>query len=505
MNIYFGDIHNHCGITYGFGSLDNAIKRARSQLDFAAFTGHAMWPDMYERKPETEFVVDFHRKGFAKLKKNWESIRRTIAEANGKEFVTFQGYEIHSGLYGDHHLLSVDDRLPLIERESPAELVRDCGVRVIAIPHHIGYTPGYRGINWDRYDSRISPVVEVYSKHGCAMSDDADYPYYHNMGPRDSRNLVDEGLRRGFHFGFVASTDHHAGFPGSYGDGLAAVAAPQLSRESLWEAILARRTYAVTGDRILCDFRVNDAPMGSEIAAGRRQIALKVETEAPLDKIILYKNQKPLRIVNGELIRQSGGEDRYKLRIEMGWGKQELYRWNGELRIEGGEIESYRTYFRGRSVLAPSKDEEYDEDRINDMETWAKQEDSRRMVWVCDTTGNKSTLHPSTSSIVVTLRGNSATRVNLMFNEKRFSATLAQLADYGYTDHMEYYHSQAFKISRILPENRYRFEMETEDTEAEKEWDVYHVEVAQKNRQWAYVSPVYVRAQRGSRMSLLSV
>ena len=50
MNTYWGDLHNHCGITYGFGSLANAIKRAKSQLDFAAFTGHAMWPDMYEKK-----------------------------------------------------------------------------------------------------------------------------------------------------------------------------------------------------------------------------------------------------------------------------------------------------------------------------------------------------------------------------------------------------------------------------------------------------------------------
>ena len=89
MNIYFGDLHNHCGITYGFGSLENAIKRAKSQLDFAAFTGHAMWPDMYERKSETEFVVDFHRKGFAKLRRDWESIRKTIAEANGEGFDTF--------------------------------------------------------------------------------------------------------------------------------------------------------------------------------------------------------------------------------------------------------------------------------------------------------------------------------------------------------------------------------------------------------------------------------
>lgn len=36
----------------------------------------------------------------------------------------------------------------------------------------------------------------------------------------------------------VASTDHHAGFPGSYGDGLAAVMAEERTRESLWEATM---------------------------------------------------------------------------------------------------------------------------------------------------------------------------------------------------------------------------------------------------------------------------
>ena len=34
-----------------------------------------------------------------------------------------------------------------------------------------------------------------------------------------------------------------------------------------------------------------------------------------------------------------------------------------------------------------------------------------------------------------------------------------------------------------------------EDINPENEWDVYHLEVAQKNRQWAYVSPIYVKKE----------
>ena len=35
-----GDIHNHCGISYGHGSIDDAIHFASLQLDFAGITGH---------------------------------------------------------------------------------------------------------------------------------------------------------------------------------------------------------------------------------------------------------------------------------------------------------------------------------------------------------------------------------------------------------------------------------------------------------------------------------
>lgn len=493
MNIYFGDLHNHCGITYGFGSLENAIARAKSHLDFAAFTGHAMWPDMYEKTPETEFTVSFHERGFEKLRKNWEKVRATVANANSENFVTFQGYEIHSRKYGDHHLVSPDDGLRLVYRNSPAELVRDCGVEAIAVPHHIGYTPGYRGIDWDEYDSRISPIVEVYSKHGCAMSEDADYPYYHNMGPRDTRNMVEEGLRRGNRFSFVASTDHHAGFPGSHGDGLAAVVAENLTKESLWEAILAGRTYGVTGDRILCDFRVNDVQMGGETAGGRRRLEARVETEGPLDKIILYKNGRPCHVINGESYQEVNKEGCYKLRVEMGWGKKEPYRWNGVMTVRDGEIENYHAYFRGKSVLAPAKDENYDENEVNNICTESCLEDSGRLTWACDTFRNQSTLHPLVCAVVVKIKGNLDTRVTVELNGKSYTASIGELLEYGYTCHMEYYHSQAFRICKALPESRYRFWMELEDTVPEKERDYYYLEVAQKNRQWAYVSPVYVR------------
>ncbi len=302
-------------------------------------------------------------------------------------------------------------------------------------------------------------------------------------------------MKRGYHLGFVASTDHHAGFPGSYGDGMAAVVAEQKTRESLWEAIKARRTYAVTGDKILCEFKVNGAWMGSEITSNVRQIKAHVETEGLLDKIVLYKNGKPYHVINGEMYQNINEEGSYKLRVEMGWGKGDLYHWDGRISVEDGEIESYNTYFRGRSVLAPSKDEAYDEMDINDICTEACLRDEKTFTWSCDTVGNKSTLHPSTSSVVVKVKGSLHTKVSFQLNDKTYTATIEELIEHGYTNHMEYYHSQAFKIYKAVPETQYAFELELEDSEPVKEWDYYQLEVSQKNRQWAYISPVYVKKE----------
>ena len=97
----FGDIHNHCGISYGHGSLEDALARAALQLDFVSVTGHAHWPDMPVDDPSVAHIVAFHVKGFAKLREGWMDHYSALAAADGKNLVVFPGYEIHSAAHGD--------------------------------------------------------------------------------------------------------------------------------------------------------------------------------------------------------------------------------------------------------------------------------------------------------------------------------------------------------------------------------------------------------------------
>ena len=119
----------------------------------------------------------------------------------------------------------------------------------------------------------------MYSRHGLAESDQGDYPYLHDMGPRQWEGTIQYGLELGNKFGIMASTDQHSGYPGSYGDGRIGVLAPSLTRDAIWEALRTRHVCAATGDKILIDFRLNDAFMGDVVRGNSRRIYLNVTGE----------------------------------------------------------------------------------------------------------------------------------------------------------------------------------------------------------------------------------
>ena len=70
LRIWWGDVHNHCNVTYGHGDLVDALAAAREQLDFCSVTPHAMWPDMpHYDDPGMEWVMNYHREAFARLRR----------------------------------------------------------------------------------------------------------------------------------------------------------------------------------------------------------------------------------------------------------------------------------------------------------------------------------------------------------------------------------------------------------------------------------------------------
>jgi hypothetical protein len=155
------------------------------------------------------------------------------------------------------------------------------------IPHHTGvnWCP-HKGFTPEHDD--IIPLIEIYSVHGQCEYYNPDhilaYEYNRVRGglswsfsvnaPAYARDAWAAGCR----YGVIASSDNHAGQPGNPINGLAAVYADANTSEDVFHALKARRTYATTGERIIMDFKINGAPLGSEIRVARgKMLAIEIK------------------------------------------------------------------------------------------------------------------------------------------------------------------------------------------------------------------------------------
>ncbi len=493
MKLYFGDIHNHCGISYGHGSLEDAYENARTQLDFASVTGHSSWPDMPEDDKRLQAVVDYHRNGFQKLEASWQQYLQITEKFHKRgEFITFFSYEWHALQYGDYVAYFKE---PIEKMLKPASLeefrqqllaYRSQGTDCMLIPHHIGYKTGYRGINWDTFYDDISPVIEIFSMHGCAEQDDSPIPYLHTMGPLDSQNTMQAGLAAGKHFGVIGSTDHHSAHPGSYGYGRIGAWAEELTRDAIWEAIQSRRTYALTGDKIELDFAINDQPLGSSLSyADERQITLSVKGGYALDRIEVLKNN---RVIHQELFTEKAPlsqKIRGKWVLEMGWGEKDIKQiWDGTVIIENGELINVEPRFHGSDIVDPQDHRE----RPYHFSSYQKTDNSVDF-HTCNW-GNPTPVTNANQALCFEIEGTPSTRIVCRLNQKNFSYTLEELHHGSKSEYLGNFLTGAIHFHRFMPEQEYCWTTTFHDNTGHSSKDFYYVRVSQKNQQWAWSSPI---------------
>jgi len=277
-------------------------------------------------------------------------VQQVIADGNRDgSFCSFLGFEWHSSRWGDQCVVFPHDHRPLCRADDPERLRRFCLEEgALMIPHHLAYPAGRRGVNWAAFDEACTPVVEIYSEHGNGEDDRGPFPYVtHSMGGRETAHTAAAALAAGLRFGFVGSSDDHAGFPGAYGEGLMAALVTDFSRAGIFEAIRARRTYALTGDRIELGFAVEGAPMGSTIDAGRAvEVVFAVAGRDELDVVEVIQDGRIVHRAYAEQVvdARHAFAAPLQLRLEWGWGPwgalalDRVCDWAFELGIENGRL-----------------------------------------------------------------------------------------------------------------------------------------------------------------------
>jgi len=97
LKVFWGDLHNHCNLTYGHGDMRDAFEAAKGQLDFVSVTPHAMWPDIPgANDPRLKWVIDYHTGAFKRLREGGERLfvrldRGAVARRYGEVVLLFDG------------------------------------------------------------------------------------------------------------------------------------------------------------------------------------------------------------------------------------------------------------------------------------------------------------------------------------------------------------------------------------------------------------------------------
>lgn len=297
FNIYWGDIHNHTNLSGdGVRDIDDAYWYARhiSGLDFVAITDH-------------------------EGSKDWKRTQACAKKHNQPgEFTAFLAYEYSwAGFAGHRNVYYLDDDMPCPTPDDPNDLwdVLPPG-RALVIPHHPnthsegGTTFGrWQPTDYSVHHPEFQRHVEICQLRGSFEVEEIGGHVILGGNGSAARSALAKGLR----LGFVGGTDNHRGHPGSRMDtmgginyrlrpvgGITAVLAEGCTRESLWEALLARRTYATSCEHILLDFSVNGACMGgSTPAASGYIIRLAVIGTSDLAQVDIIRDGQEVFTVQG--------------------------------------------------------------------------------------------------------------------------------------------------------------------------------------------------------------
>lgn len=259
LKLVYGDIHGQSAISDGVGEIDQYYHFAKvgADLDFTALTDHDCYPD-WTSQSEWEFMRTANR--LANIDGELASL--LAYEWTPNEYRYDYG---HKNVYykgDDGELFRSGD----VGGMTPFNLFESIKkYKAMAIPHHPAANWGLvsAATDWNFHDSEVQRLAEIFSRH-------APFEYYGNVSKytknveQMQRCSIQDALARGYRIGFTGGSDSHQMEHGIEG-GILAAFVPELTRESVFDAMYDRFVYATTGARILVSLKINGNRMGQEI------------------------------------------------------------------------------------------------------------------------------------------------------------------------------------------------------------------------------------------------
>jgi hypothetical protein len=272
------------------------------------------------------------------------------------------------------------------------------------------------------------------------------------------------------------------------------------------------------------DFALGDARMGSVRAPGRPSgLELWVDGGDAIDAVDVLHNNELVRRVSPPEARErlragagaasgaeaasgaraasgagtasgdSRGWQRTKLYLELGWGPRgKEAPWEVDFGISEGQILEVEPRFRGLDVLSP---EQAASPAENTFYSWCEQRDRHSVHFETITYGNPTTTTSGTQGVCLDVRMPEDATVWARLNGVESRTSLERLRRGGKSGHLRHeIDSPAWLFHRAPLEWEFHWDLTLRDFTPElSPGDTVYVRVRQRNNQWAWASPVFVR------------
>jgi hypothetical protein len=321
LTTYWGDLHCHSYFSPDAeGEPDELYYFARdlAKIDFVCVCDNDFYPSKTLLDSEIHYTAE---------------LAKSLTIEN--HFLALAGYEWT--YYRGNPSRTNNHRIIVFHQDSPVEAVRrneSNGASEKTFKTYLdknGYFAFPHHAQWRFLNSSYEWGVEVTAAWGTYILD---------------CDTVFKNLNEGERFAFLGNSDSHRFMPGLSG-ALTGVFAPELTQQSLFDAIRKRRTFATTGNKTFLAFWLNDSFMGGETTSDAPQnVRWHVIPHGKLERIDVIRNGKTVHSSDkssGEWwdetipegrhwyiiqVKEEGSHQRHPHNVAMAWGK---YAWSSPI------------------------------------------------------------------------------------------------------------------------------------------------------------------------------
>jgi|GEM_PF-1202694 len=301
LTLLFGDFHDHSDMSVCARATNPPVddlyanERDIERIDFLAITDHGYNLDRQQWEWSAEHARQAHQPGkfVTFLAQEWTSSKNGPALPGG------------INRYGHHNLIFLDpyhDRFyDAFDGDVSPRMLWDgmAVVEYLCIPHQLADWQGKGGGNpptdWNFVDEHLQPVAEIYQARqsyeylGCPRQAPAGAPF--------KGYYLQDAWAKGIIIGVIASPDHGGGC------GKIGAWAKEFTREGIFEAVRARRTFGTSHPKMSLLFRTDANQLMGEVVIrdnqaktqeDEREICFNVEaiTPRPIKEVVIFRNNE---------------------------------------------------------------------------------------------------------------------------------------------------------------------------------------------------------------------